>query len=84
MLVSHSRSQSGHIGMNLLATTGGWQLAVFLGASALLLIVPVLVLGWLWLESFVEGDSYRTSVRDVQRFAELRDAARREIWRRST
>ncbi len=67
--------------MNLIATTGGWPLVAFLAASFVLLIVPGIALGWLWLASYVDGDSYQTPVRDVERFSGLRDAGGREIWR---
>ncbi len=54
---------------------------VFLAASFVLLIVPGVILGWMALASYVDGDSYNAPVREVQRFSELRDAARKEIWK---
>jgi hypothetical protein len=61
--------------MLLSLTTGEWLVAAGSGIVLLLSLVPVVWLGWLFVA--MSDQTYRRTVADVERFVELRDAARR-------
>lgn len=59
-------------------TTGEWIVAVGSGVVLLLSVAPVVWLCWRFVQ--MSDDAFARQVADVQRFAELRDEARR-VWR---
>jgi hypothetical protein len=60
-------------------TTGEWIVAVGSGLVLLLSLVPVVWLGWRFVQ--MSDDEFAGSVADVERFVARRDAARKAMWR---
>jgi hypothetical protein len=58
-------------------TTAEWIVAVGSAVLLLLTVVPVVWLCWRFLQ--MSDDAFARQVADVERFAELRDRARREL-----
>ena len=63
--------------MLLSLTTGEWIVAAGSAVVLLLSIVPLVWLGWRFVQ--MSDDAVARTVADVQRFAELRDRARRAM-----
>jgi hypothetical protein len=60
-------------------TTGEWIVAVGSGLVLLLSLVPVVWLGWRFVQ--MSDDEFSESVADVECFAAQRDSARKAMWR---
>jgi hypothetical protein len=60
-------------------TTGEWIVAVGSGLVLLLSLVPVVWLGWRFVQ--ISDDEYAQTVADVERFVARRESARRLMWR---
>lgn len=58
-------------------TTGEWIVAAGSAVVLLLSVAPVVWLCWRFLQ--ISDDAFARQVADVQRFAEVRDRARREL-----
>ena len=63
--------------MLLSLTTGEWIVAAGSAVVLLLSVVPLVWLGWRFVQ--MSDDAVAQTVADVQRFAELRDRARRAM-----
>jgi hypothetical protein len=63
--------------MLLSLTTGEWIVAAGSAVVLLLSIVPLVWLGWRFVQ--MSDEAVARTVADVQRFAELRDRARRAM-----
>jgi hypothetical protein len=63
--------------MLLSLTTGEWIVAAGSAVVLFLSVVPLLWLGWRFVQ--MSDDAVARTVADVQRFAELRDRARRAM-----
>ena len=63
--------------MLLSLTTGEWIVAAGSAVVLLLSIVPLVWLGWRFVQ--MSDEAFARTVADVQRFAELRDRARRAM-----
>ncbi len=63
--------------MLLSLTTGEWIVAAGSAVVLLLSVVPLVWLGWRFVQ--MSDDAVAKTVADVQRFAELRDRARRAM-----
>ena len=60
-------------------TTGEWIVAVGSGLVLLLSLVPVVWLGWRFVQ--ISDDEYAETVADVEHFVARRDSARKAMWR---